>query len=454
VRLLPAALLALVVPVAALYGCGGSTSNDTASDAAVEASTEASADSGAPDTAADAPADAPPESGYKNQAPHCTPSDAGVPDPFDAGAIPDVASLAQVLNYGGTTLHHPTFVSVTYAGDTYADELADFVASVGCTDYWHAITADYGVGQAIAGPPVVLTEAAPASIDDTGIRSWLAKKIESGNPQFPKPTGDVVYVLWYPQSTTITLQGATSCSQFGGYHEGGQLSDGTPFSYAVVPRCPTQGGGTVLDGLTVSASHELIEACTDPQPDTAPAYAAPDSNHMGWLLASASEVGDLCEFDPSAAYQPPGYPWYVQRSYSNSAASTGTNPCVPAATPTYFYGAPLVPDLVSLDLLGTGKAVPTAVVHIPVGSSATVPVKLVGPASITSMQVQAVDLAQFMQQPSTLTLALSAASGAPGTTLQLTITKKSASPQAGVAAFAVVTQSGQQQTFQLALTSD
>jgi len=454
---LTAFLVAALAPVALLHGCGGSTSQSNASDAGPEASTiEGGADGGAHEGSADAAPEAAAEAGYVNKAPHCVESDAGVPAPFSAGAIPDVSLLAQVQQSGGKVLSHPTFVSVTFPGDTSADELADFTASVGCTDYWHAITADYGVGEGIAGPPVALTEAAPTTIDDTGIRVWLKQKIDGGDPKFPKPKGDVVYVLWYPASTTITLQGTTSCQGWGGYHEGGQLADGSPFSYAVVPRCPSQGGGSVMDGLTLTASHELIEACTDPQPDADPAYAAPDPNHLGWLLASASEVGDLCEFDQSAAYMPPKYPWYVQRSYSNRLAATGANPCVPQATPTYFYGAPLVPDQVSLDLLGTGKPVPTAVVKVAVGTSVTIPVKLVGPASVTSMQVQAVDLAQFTWQPSTLSLSVSAASGAPGSTLQLTITKTAASPaaQGGVPGFAVVTTNGQDQTFQLGLSSD
>jgi hypothetical protein len=454
---LPALLVAALVPVAILYGCGGSNSQSNPSDAGPGTSTiEASAEGGAHEAAADAAPEAAAEAGYVNKAPHCVASDAGIPAPFSAGAIPDVSALAQVQQSGGKVLSHPTFVSVTFPGDTSADELVDFTASVGCTAYWHAITADYGVGEGIAAPPVTLTEAAPSTIDDTGIRSWLKQKIDGGDPKFPKPKGDVVYVLWYPASTTITLQGTQSCSGWGGYHEGGQLADGTPFSYAVVPRCQAPGGGSVMDGLTITASHELIEACTDPQPDAAPAYAAPDPNHLGWLLASASEVGDLCEFDQSAAYLPPSYPWYVQRSYSNSFAAKGANPCVPQASPTYFYGSPLVPDQVSLDLLGTGTPVQTAVVKVPVGSSVTIPVKLAGPASVTSMQVQAIDLAQLTGQPSTLSLSLSAASGAPGSTLQLTIKKTAASPQAqgGVSGFAVVTTNGQDQTFQLGLSSD
>jgi hypothetical protein len=364
-----------------------------------------------------------------------------------------VVALPQVVGFGGTTLQHPTFISVTFPADTLADELQDFTASVGCTDYWHAITADYGVGEAVAGPPVALTEKAPTTIDDSAIQTWLANKIDSKDPQFPRPAPDTMYALWYPESTTVTLEGQQSCSAFGGYHNGWKLADGTPFSYAVMPRCPQQGGGTIMDGLSTAASHEFIEACTDPQPFDAPAYAAPDSNHSGWLLAEASEVGDMCEFDQSAYYQPTGYPWYVQKIYSNSAAWAGTDPCVPADSPDYFYAAPQVPDLETLDLLGTGNPVPTALVKIPVGSSVTVPVLLVGSADITTMQLQAFDLNQLTGQPSVLSLTLSATSGAPGQTVQLTITKMSAESM-GAGGFAILSQSGQTQTFSIGLTTD
>ncbi|MGD0526578.1 MAG: hypothetical protein ABSE49_15630 [Polyangiaceae bacterium] len=454
-RPLPAVLVAvsLSLPAGLLYGCGGSVNGGSAPpDAAPEAATESPEAGATVDAGAGVDA-APDTGGYQNQAPHCARTDAGIADPFDAGAEPDVIALPQVVGFGGTTLHHPTFISVTWPADTYADELEDFTASVGCTDYWHAITADYGVGEAVAGPQVVLTEKAPTTIDDTAIQTWLAGKIDSNDPQFPRPAVDTVYALWYPESTTITLEGATSCSGFGGYHNGWKLSDGTPFSYAVMPRCPTQGGETVMDGLTTAASHEFIEACTDPQPFSAPAYAAPDSNHSGWLFAEASEVGDMCEFDQSAYYQPTGYPWYVQKIYSNRAAWAGTEPCVPADSPSYFYAAAQVPNSEMLDVVGDGMPVPTAVVTVPVGSTVTIPVLLVGSSDITSMQLQAFDLAQFTGAPTVLGLTLNPSTGAPGQTVQLTITKMSAEPM-GAGGFAILSQSGQTQTFSIGMTTD
>jgi hypothetical protein len=161
----------------------------------------------------------------------------------------------------------------------------------------------------------------------------------------------------------------------------------------------------------------------------------------------------MCEFDQSAFYLPTGFPWYVQKIYSNRAAWAGTNPCVPADAPDYFYAAPEVPDTASLDLVGTGTPVPTAVVHVPVGSSVTIPVLLMGSADVTSMQLQAIDLNEFTGQPSVLSLTLSAATGAPGSTVQLTITKMSAESM-GVGGFAVLTQNGQDQTFSIGVTTD
>jgi len=90
VRILPAVLVALAVPFAFVYGCGGSVSHSSggASDAAPEGATfapDSGIDSSPPHPEAGLDA-APDGDGYKNQAPHCVRTDAGVPEAFDAGA--------------------------------------------------------------------------------------------------------------------------------------------------------------------------------------------------------------------------------------------------------------------------------------------------------------------------------------------------------------------------------
>ncbi len=400
---------------------------------------------------AEAAADAPDE--YVAQAPHCVrAADAGPPAPFDAGAdaLPDVVALPQVETAGGQPLAAPTIVSVTFPGDSLADPLDDFVASVGCTPYWRAVGADYGVGDAVAATPVRLTEAAPASTNDPTIRAWLTKKIDSGDAQFPRPAPGTIYVVWYPQSTSITLMSSTSCRGFGGYHEGAALSDGTPFSYAVLPRCAGDDQ-TGLAQLTLAASHELLEASTDPQPDTDPAYAFPDPSHIGWWLFAGSEVGDMCELDDDDAYVPPGFPWVVQRIWSNRAAWAGQTPCIPADTPSYFYAAAVPTDVATLNLFGTPQSYPA--VHVPVGTTGMVDVLLVGSGASGTMQLEAVDPAMLVGEPHRLNLTLDATAASPGATVHLAIEKLSGDPSGAEPFLLYATMNGRQ-TLSWGVTSD
>ena len=444
-------IVSFIAAAAVPFACGGSggsaTSSHDASDdnPSLPRHFEAGASEAAP--AADAPDE------YVAQAAHCArAADAGLPAPFDAGgdAPPDVLALPQVLSFGGSPLAAPTLVSVTFAGDALADPLDDFVASVGCTSYWRTIGADYGVGDAVASTPARLAEAAPAAITDATIRNWLAKKIETGDPAFPRPAPGTIYVLWYPDGSVITAQGSTSCQDFGGYHQGGQLNDGTLFSYAVVPRCRGDDPSG-LAALTLAASHELIEACTDPQPDSMPAYTFPDANHIGWGLFADGEVGDMCEFDNDDAYVPPGFPWVVQRIWSNRAASAGETPCVPAVSTAYFYAAAVATDTVTLDLLGTSQSY--TAVHIPVGTAGTVAVQLISNGSPGTMQLQALDPGVLAGRTPHLSLTLDSATGASGTTVHLTIQKLSGDPS-GVEPFLLAATMNGRQTISWGVTSD
>jgi hypothetical protein len=447
-RLAPIASFVAAI-VAAPFACGGASPSTASPPDASDANPALPRrlEAGAGEAAADAPEE------YVPQASHCArAADAGMPALFDAGSDgpPDVVALPQVIGAGGPTLAAPTLVSVTFPGDLLADPLDDFVASVGCTGYWRTAGADYGVGDAVATAPVRLAEAAPSTIDDGAIRAWLAQKVDGGDPQFPRPAPGTIYVLWYPDGTQITEQGATSCRAFGGYHEGGQLADGTPFSYAVLPRC--QGDDTTgLAALTVAASHELIEACTDPQPDSAPAYQFSDANHIGWSLFAGAEVGDMCELQNDHVYVPPGFPWVVQRIWSNSAAWAGQSPCVPAESPSYFYATAVATDTVLLDVLGTPRSCP--VVHVPVGGSATVPVQLVGSAGSGTIELEAIDPSSLSGQSVVLNLSLDKKAAAPGTTVQLTIQKLSGDPS-GVEPFLLQTTMNGRQTLSWGATSD
>jgi len=98
----------------------------------------------------------------------------------------------------------------------------------------------------------------------------------------PAQNPNSLYFVFVPSGVTVTLQGQASCQAFCGYHNS---PDGKLF-YALVPYANCQGcqfTASVLDSMTVVASHELCEAITDPVPG------------QGWYDDANGEIGDICE---------------------------------------------------------------------------------------------------------------------------------------------------------------
>ena len=88
------------------------------------------------------------------------------------------------------------------------------------------------------------TEAAPASIDDAAIQTWLSGKLNADDLAFPAHTANTVYVLFCPSGTTVTVAGSTSCQSFGVYHQNFALDDAhgaSSVACAVVPRWAASG---------------------------------------------------------------------------------------------------------------------------------------------------------------------------------------------------------------------
>lgn len=291
---------------------------------------------------------------------------------------PDVP---QIGNAGGPVLPSPKIVAVTFADDALAADLDRFVGTVGASDYWSATTAEYGVGPATALPPVMLAETAPPAIRDSEIATWLAGKLDGTHPEFPPPDDQTLYVLFFPDGTQVTLdlpgQAEPLCQRAFGYHKDTALPDGRAAAYAVIPRCPTVPAGYPSPGLalvTGTASHELVEAVTDPHPLTTPAWNAIDPDD-GLLQLVGSEVGDLC----AALESPPpfirdGDGFTVQRTWSNASARAGHDPCVPAPDLPYFGSVPQLPDHGTISY--GGRTIGSRALKVPVGSSRTVEVKL------------------------------------------------------------------------------
>jgi hypothetical protein len=252
----------------------------------------------------------------------------------------------------------PKVVPIFFANDDVAmtSSIVDFVNHVGATDYWHAATAEYGVGKLTGLAAIHTSETAPTTIDDVEIQQWLAAHLQGPDAGWPAPEPNTLYAVFYPSGTQVTFQNVdtteTSCTDFGAYHFSFRHpATDVPIYYAVMPRCSDGFGLAGVDTVSVVASHEFIEAATDPDLDT-PAYSAEDDQHAYWWgLVGGFEVADMClgDFDglsPAAYARFDPFAYAVQRSWSNASALAGHDPCVPIPDGygPYFNAAPVLPD--------------------------------------------------------------------------------------------------------------
>jgi uncharacterized protein (TIGR03382 family) len=135
-------------------------------------------------------------------------------------------------------------------------------------------------------------------------------------------------MVHFPPGMTISMpdgNGGTSksCQQFCAYHNTAAASGGIAgFYYGVIPNvtsdgcelgCGPIGGG--FDNTTSVASHELIEAVTDPEVGLALGYAPP----LAWYdpQGQDGEIGDICN-GTQGTVSAHGQAWTVQTEWSNT----------------------------------------------------------------------------------------------------------------------------------------
>lgn len=339
------------------------------------------------------------------------------------------AAAPKIITYGGPVLAAPKVYPVFFKGDNAAivGSITDFYNKVGPSDYWKATVTEYGVGALSAAPAIQLGDAdpAPGNTSDDQIQTWLAGKLNANDPAFPTADASTIIALNYPTGTSIDLQGSKSCNSFLGYHSNLTLDaahGNKDVAYIVIPRCSQQSTGmNELDSVTDTGSHELVEAATDPYPQTDGAYGQCDNNHLYWMVAlGGGENADMCAQNYNAAYKDPQIGYVVQRAWSNKAATASHDPCVPAAAGVYFNSAPLLNDTINYNIYG--QTIKLKGVHIPVGSTGIVEIDLFSDAKTGPWDVEAHDMNEFFGGAPTLQFAFDAAGGQNGQKLHLSIT--------------------------------
>jgi hypothetical protein len=282
--------------------------------------------------------------------------------PFRGGAHPQVTPTCNspALSYfGGPIVQTPIIVPVSWSSAVnieIQENLPQFFADVTLSSYWSwlpeydTVGLSGGTEQAIlpgtATAGVVLTPSkcpgtAACTVADTDIQNELLAQITAGVLPAPKLdcTGntETIYMISFPPNVSVSgPDGAgDSCVQFCAYHNTGTYGTSTPLIYGVLmdeytSGCSSGCGGnsTPLENSTSVASHELVEAVTDPDIglDTGSNYQAPagwgDNNNQ------CGEIADICDtdgVDPTITVS--GRTWSVQELWSNSAKacqSTGT----------------------------------------------------------------------------------------------------------------------------------
>jgi hypothetical protein len=389
--------IAVVVASGALLACGSSSSSDNPMGPAPDGG--ATHDAGSEAAVAE------------DSAP---PPDPGAPSSTYPAFRPD---FGQIVDNGGLVLENPVIVAVTWDTDSSQASFDQFADTIGKTAYWQATCSEYGVGKAACGPvnhvhistpaPSTMTDqdlqnlvamnagggpaAAPIDVSDAGAdgEADTDAQADAAHPaRWPAATTSTIYAFFLPPGVSLQTQtrGGTgdACSVgIGGYHSQVDVGSVTT-SYAVVPSCTFGLGNTAAQQTTMSMSHELNEAVTDPHPmDNSPGYVGFDNAHFAfdWFQEFSSENGDACEFFQSSFFEdketsPVAFDYWVQRTWSNKAGPAGHDPCQPAPAGPYFNVTPLNLQMVTVTLSaqltgGTTMNFQTKGLHIPVGSTAT-----------------------------------------------------------------------------------
>ena len=248
---------------------------------------------------------------------------------------------------GGPVVTQVNVVAVFWGSGvdpTVVSDIGGFYSALTSGAFMHFVSEYSVVGQTIgsygtvAGAFTISPINGNSVLQDADVPAELAQQIAQG--ALPAANANTIYMVHLPPGMTVMLDGAPSCSpgtsgSFCSYHS---FSNG--IIYVVLPDrsqggcvpgppgCnvngpPCCGDKTPFEDLTTTASHELMESITDPEPLTNPA----------WMGPLVGEIGDLCAFSKipgDVAYTTVvgqnGKTYQAQRGLSDAAQQAGLGP--------------------------------------------------------------------------------------------------------------------------------
>jgi hypothetical protein len=290
-------------------------------------------------------------------------AEAPVPPKRKAAATVDVAAqrkliaerLPRVEYLGGPFIRRPRVVTITFAGDSagLVARLERFGEALTRTNWWRTVSEEYCakagdcIGEGQPGLAVRLEETLPADVHADELGERLAGHAKAG--RFGTIDPDTVLLVYLPKG--VTLRDATVPR----YCEGGPRAvhralrvEKHAVGLAIVPRCGDEAT------LTGTASHELLEATTNPDAARRGFAFKPQPATEGFLSGGVEPV-DPCVLLLRGRNRATEHGRTMQRAWSNRAAAEGTDPCVPHVGSAPFVA--LVPEQPSVHLKIPGEHV-------------------------------------------------------------------------------------------------
>lgn len=260
--------------------------------------------------------------------------------------------LPRIAYRGGPFLRNPRITTVTFTRDdpSLVGRLETFGDKVTKTAWWRAVVDAYCVGpsdcvgEGRAGAKVHLDDPLPADASDTEIEALLVRAIEE--KRLPAPP-DALLVVYLPKGVAFHDAVVPRYCTGGARALHGRLrSVKSQPAFAIVPRCADDEAE-----LTATASHEILEATTNPDPAARGFAFDQGSANLGFTMAGVEPV-DPCGLVTRDRHRTTEDGLVLQRAWSNRAAALGRDPCVPSpAEAPYFV---LVPDAPAVRLADEG----------------------------------------------------------------------------------------------------
>lgn len=226
---------------------------------------------------------------------------------------------AHLTFFGGPTLTHVSVHPVFWNANTqFQANVNAFYKGVTNSVLFDLLGQYSGIGRG-TGVNGFVDNRTTTRVSDAAIHTELNRLFTAGS--LPVPNASNYYPVHFPAGVTVTApDGSRSCVVFCAYH-GTYVRNGVNVNYGVIP---DQGGSCAggcgnnaqrVNNMDSVASHELVEAVTDPAVGLATVFGPP----LAWYDRVNGEIGDICNAQQGTTVGGDGVTYTIQLEFSNAA---------------------------------------------------------------------------------------------------------------------------------------